>query len=148
MGDRSLWGAASALAGNPVLDARTPVGTELLDRYWSEGEPALVLTDPDLTTEILLEADRRNLLPISHPPEDSLIESSAGRVRDAAEEVPAGTLMLTSPVPPPGSYEKEGIPEFAAVELAALDVLKQRFRFVPVERNTSGLEVVRLVPRG
>ncbi len=147
-GNRSLWGAVGTLADNPVLDARTPVGTELLDRYWPQGEPALVLTDPDLTTEILLEADRRNLLPISHPPEDSLIESSAGRVRDAAAAVPAGTLLLTSPVPPPGSYEKEGIPEFAAVELTALDVLRQRFRFVPVERNTSGLEVVRLVPRG
>jgi hypothetical protein len=142
-GGDSLRGAASALAHNPVLDARTPAGTELLDAYWPAEGSALVLTEADLTTEILLDADRSNLLPISHPPEDDLIESSEGLVRAAAERVPAGTLMLTSPVPVPGS----GLPVFSQVEIAALEVLHRRFRFVPVARSTSGLEVVRLVPR-
>lgn len=143
-GGKSLKGSVEVLADNPVLDARTPVGTELLDRYWPAGESALVLTDPDLTTEILLDAQRSNLLPMSHPPEEDLIESSDARIRAAAERVPPGTLMLTSEIPTPDS----GLPAFSRVEIIALDVLRQRFRFVPVERNTSGLEVVRLVPRG
>ncbi|MDX6624023.1 MAG: hypothetical protein QOE75_1955 [Solirubrobacterales bacterium] len=143
-GGGSLKGAVETLAGNPALDARTPVGTELLDSYWPAEASALVLTDPDLTTEILLDAERSNLLPISHPPEEDLIESSDPRVRAAAERVPPGTLMLTSPVPADGS----GLPAFSRVEIVALDVLRRRFHFVPVARNSSGLEVVRLVPRG
>lgn len=142
-GGRSLGQATRELADNPVLDPLTPVGAALLDRYLPAGQPALVITGPNLTTEILMAADRRNLLPISHPPEDDLIESSRGRVRAAAEAVPAGTLMLTSPVPAPES----GAPEFVGLELLALRTLHRRFRFQPVHRDPSGLEVVRLVPR-
>jgi hypothetical protein len=143
-GDRSLGGAASALAHNPVLDRRAPIGTALLHRYWPAGTSALVLLDQDLTTEVLLEADRSNVLPISHPPEDQQIESSEGRVRAAAERVPAGTLILTSSLTDPVLRPSA----FTPGELAALEVLRPRFRFVPVRQDPSGLEVVRLVPRG
>lgn len=139
-GGQSLGGQVSTLASNPPLNPLTPFGAELLDQYWPPGAPALVLTDPDLTTEILLAAERCNLLPISHIPEDDLIESSEGRVRAAAERVPSGTLMLTSPVPAPGV-----LPEFLELELTALRVLHRRFRFAPVWRDQF-IEVVRLVP--
>ena len=143
-GGRSLGQAARALADNPVLDGRTPIGAAFLARYWSAGAPALVITDPHLTTEILLAAERRNVLPISHAPEDTLIESSEGLVRAASERVPAGTLMLTSPIPTLESGELA----FTPIQLTALRVLHRRFRFVTLARSSSGLEVVRLAPRG
>jgi hypothetical protein len=143
-GGASFRQAVRTLADNPVLDPRTPVGVAMLSRYLPSGAPAAVVTEPDLTTEILLAAGRRNVLPISHAPEDDLIESSQGRARAAAERLPAGTLMLTSPIPAPES----GVPEFAAVQIAALRVLHRRFRFRSVLRSPSELEIVRFVPRG
>ncbi|HSS31987.1 MAG TPA: hypothetical protein VLL27_01750 [Solirubrobacterales bacterium] len=140
-GGQSLGGQVSTLADNPPLNPLTEFAAELLDRYWPPGAPALVLTDPNLTTEILVAAERSNLLPISHIPEDDLIESSDGLVRGAAERVPAGTLMLTSPVPAPGVQ-----PEFLELELIALRVLHRRFKFEPVWQDEF-IEVVRLVPR-
>ena len=148
-GAGSLRLAVERLAENPVLDPRAPVGVELLANHLSPGAPALVLTEPDLTTEVLMRAGRRNLLPISHPPEDVLIESSQGRVRAASEQVPAGTLLLTSPVPGPQSPPAPtgAPPLFNELQLIALSVLHQRFAFRLVERSTVGLELVRLVPR-
>lgn len=52
--------------------------------------------------------------------------------------------MLTSPVPAPGP----GVPQFVGIQLTALRVLHRRFRFVVLQRERFGLEVVRLVPRG
>ncbi len=143
-GGGTLGSAVGAMADNPVLDPRVPVGTALLAEQLPPGEPALVIAGSDLTTQILLDADRRNVLPISHAAEDDLIESSGERVEAAAERVPAGTVLLTSePSPPvPGAQ-----PEFFSIQLAALDVLQRRFRFVPVRVDPSGLELVRLVPR-
>ena len=103
-GGGSLGHSVAYLADNPVLDPRAPVGAALLAQKLPPGAPALVLTEPNLTTEILMRAGRRNLLPISHIPEDVLIDSSWPRVRAAIARVPAGTLMLTSPLaglPPP-----------------------------------------------
>jgi hypothetical protein len=148
-GGGSLRQAVESLAENPVLDPRAPVGVELLANHLPPGAPALVLTEPDLTTEILMRAGRRNLLPISHPPEDVLIKSSQGRVRAASEQLPAGTLLLTSPVPGPQSPPAPtgASPFFNELQLIALAVLHQRFVFRLVERSTAGLELVRLVPR-
>ncbi len=141
-GGESLGQAYSRLHDNPVLDSRAPAGARILAERLPAGAPALVLTDPNLTTEILFSAGRRNLLPISHPPEDVLIESSQGRVRAASERVPAGTLLLTSPLPgTPGAEDLERL------RMIALAVLQRRFAFQLLERTPEGLELVRLVKR-
>ena len=128
----SLRFAFESLSHNPVLDPLAPGGEALLDERLPPGAPALVLAEPDLTTEILMRSGRRNLLPISHPPEDVLIESSRRRVVAASDAVPAGTLLLTGP----------GVNE---LELGALVALHRRFAFRPVATAPGGLRLVRLV---
>jgi hypothetical protein len=134
-GKGELGGGFERLADNPVLDQRAPAAVGLLDGRPSD-EPIAVLAEPELTTEILLRAGRNNLLPISHPSEDVLIESSAGRVEAASERVPAGTLLLLSPAP--GSLN--------ALQELALSTLQRRFELSPVARTAAGIELVRLVP--
>ena len=136
----SLRHELEAYADNPVFQPPAPLGVEMLARHLPPHTPALVLTYPDLTTEILIRAGRRNLLPISNPWEDNLISSSFGRVRQAAELVPAGTLLLTSPLVPG---------EYLPLQVLALTILHVRFNFEPVETRGAGsgtLELVRLVP--
>jgi hypothetical protein len=142
-GGRSLRQAVAELADNPYLEPAAPAGAAILATRLPPGVPALVLAGPNLTTEILIRSGRRNLPPISHPPEDDLIDSSPGRVRAASRRVPAGTILLTSGAldSPPGSVELDGI------ERAALAVLHRRFAFQLLERSPEGLELVRLVPR-
>jgi len=137
------------LADNPVLDTRAPAVAAMIDESVPGDEPLAVLTEPELTTEVLLRAGRRNLLPISNPTEDSLIASSTGRVEAAAEEVPADTLVLTSPPPsPPGQVSPTGqYRDFDRLQLVALEILRRRFDFETVA-NAEGLELVRLAPKG
>lgn len=145
---RSIITSAKLLWRQPVLNARAPGGVALLDRHLPAGAPALVLTEPDLTTEILVRADRRNLLPTAHPLEDDLLDSSDALITDAAEHVPAGTLLLTST--PPNATAPTGPlnpANFVGLELVALDVLHRRFAFVIVDRTPDGLRLVRLKPR-
>jgi hypothetical protein len=137
-------------ADNPAFNPLAQRGVEMLAKHLPPHAPALVITQQDLTTEILMRAGRRNLLPISHPPEDILIESSSGRVRESAESVPAGTLMLTSPVPEPSGRVAPvtELPlDYNELQLPALELLHRRFRFRLVEGSPQSLELVRLVPR-
>lgn len=145
----SLRSRFQQLVDDPALDPRAPAVVALLDESLPDGEPVAVLTEPELTTELLLRAGRRNLLPISNPAEDSLIASSAGRVRAAAERVPSGTLLLTSPVPEPaGQASPTGqYRDFNQLQLLARSVLESRFDFEPMA-TAEGLELVRLVPNG
>jgi hypothetical protein len=147
----SLRDQVDEYADNPSFNLLAPLGVKMLARHFPPGAPALVLTQQDLTTEILVRADRRNLLPISHPPEDVLIESSFDRVRASAETIPAGTLMLFSPVPDPAgrvSPVTELPLDYNLLQLEALSVLEQRFDFERVEGSPGTLEIVRLVPKG
>ncbi len=149
VGGGSLRTGFERLAENPVLDPRAPGAAALLAEHLPQGAPAAVLTEPELTTEILLRAERRNLLPISNPNEDALIESSAGIVRAVSEELPAGTLLLTSPAPSrSGLFSPIGQSrDFNGLQLLALSVLRRRFEFEPVVQTPDGLALVRLTPR-
>jgi hypothetical protein len=146
----SLRSQVDEYAGNPAFNPLAKRGVEMLEAHFPPGAPALVLTQQDLTTEILVRADRRNLLPISHPPEDVLIESSFDRVRISAETILPGTLMLTSPVPdPPGRVSPvTALPlDYNTLQLMALETLRQRFDLERIEGSPRTLEMVRLVPR-
>lgn len=146
----SLRSQIEGYGANPPFNPLAPTGVEMLEKHLPPGEPALVITEPDLTTEVLMRSGRRNLLPISHAPEDVLIESSYPRVRRSAEDVPPGTLLLTSPVPePPGGLSATGLPiDFNILQELALEVLHRRFAFHRIEGSPETLELVRLVPKG
>jgi hypothetical protein len=141
----SLGSAFDHLADNPALDPRAPGAAALLDRLPPD-QPAAVLIEPELTTEVLMQAHRANLLPISNPAEDYLIGSSEARVRAAAESVPAGTFLLTQPGPKqPGELGPIGLPrDFNELQNEALSVLHRRFAFRLLQRTPSGIELVRL----
>jgi hypothetical protein len=148
---RSVIFALQRMWDQPVFDARAESGAALLDRRLKPGSPALVITEPDLTTEILIRAGRRNLLPITNPIQDDLIDSSDGRVRSAATHVPAGTLMLTTPAPKVSGQTGSlgGNPlDLVGVQFVALQTLRARFAFDRVDETPDGLQLVRLRERG
>lgn len=149
LGDRpSLPDAIDRLASNPVRDPRAVEGVALLERYAPEPSRPLVLTESDLTLEILLRAGRSNPVPIAYPFADELLESNIARARTAAERMPAGTLLLTSPSQPVGRLTPLGAPrEFTRIHAAVLDVLLRRFTWETVDRSPGGLQLVRLDPR-
>jgi hypothetical protein len=141
-GGGSIHHSLADLAGNPALDPRDPVGAALLARHLPPATPALVVSEPDLTTEILMRAGRRNLLPISHLPEDTLIGSSRSRVREASRRLAAGTLLLTSPPLLAGAP-----PKYNELQVFTRAVLYRHFILRVIERTPEGLELVRLVAR-
>lgn len=148
---RSVIFAFQRMWDQPVFDARAQSGAALLDRYLKPGSPALVITEPELATELLVRSARRNLLPINNAIEDDLIDSSDGRVRTAAAHVPAGTLMLTSPPPKVAGQTGSlgGNPlDLVGVQRVALQTLRARFAFHRVDETPDGLQLVRLVERG
>jgi hypothetical protein len=136
---RTLW-------HEPVMDPRSVDAEALIARHWKPGAPVLSLMASDLTTETLMRAGRRNLLPMSHPAEDDLIADSAPRVMKAVAKVPAGTLMLLNDAtiqgPPPGFVELT-----PKLEADALAGLRQRFTFHTIDRSSSGVSVIRLDAR-
>ncbi|MBO9534570.1 MAG: hypothetical protein J7513_16475 [Solirubrobacteraceae bacterium] len=147
----SLGDSFRALWNNPLMDPRAGIGSRMLRSTMPGASQSLVLTEPDLATEVLLQADRANLLPISHAVEDNVLPAAAPRAAAAAERVRPGTLMLYSSPVAPGTIGPLGGPsELLPVQRAALDVLQRRFEFAPVVTDPSGLEIVRLqrrVPR-
>jgi hypothetical protein len=143
---RSIRASLEAYWHQPVMDPRSVDAATLIDRYWKPGQPVLSLMASDLTTETLMRAGRRNLLPISHPLEDDLIASSGPRVQKAVAQVPPGTLMLLNNpkiAGPPAGYEEL----YPRLETDALATLQRRFRFHTVARSSLGITVVRLDPR-
>jgi hypothetical protein len=134
---------------NPVMDPRAPDGVRLIDRYIPRRDDALVITEPDLTTEILLRAKRDNVLPIANAIEDDLVPTLVDRARAVASRVPAGTYLLTSE--PPADPEARTMfgnrRAFTDIQNAVLEILHRRFEFRRITRSPDGLEMVRLDPR-
>jgi hypothetical protein len=121
----------------------------LLERFVPGRDEALVITEPELTTEILLRAQRDNLLPIANATEDDLVPALVERARAAAERIPAGTFLLTSDAPQnPAALTTFGNEAaFTEIQSAALAILQRRFEFHEVGRSADGLRMVRLEPR-
>jgi hypothetical protein len=149
-GQPTSLGSALKLAWDqPLFDTRIPGALALIDRHFGKGQPVLLITEPSLTVELLMRADRRNLLPISDPMQDTLIASSEKRVLDAAARVPAGTLLLTTPPNPPMAPNIIGVPgDFTREDSGALALLRRRFAFRMVDNTVEGVQLMRLDPRG
>jgi hypothetical protein len=109
----------------------------LLERYVPGDGPVLVVEPAE--TDILLKADRINLLPISNPEQDSLIMPRVWpRVVAAIDRVPDGTILLTS------AFEPKTSPPILQ---SALEELHRRFDFKVLETSPEGFQVVRLQSR-
>jgi hypothetical protein len=143
--DPWLGRSVRRLADLPTMDPRANAAVAAIDLYVPAGAPVLVLMSADLTTETLLRSRRRNLLPISNPIEDDLIDSSDGRVLAAVARVPPGTLMLLDDRASGGAPAnfRDGL---VPLQRLALRALRARFALAPVERG-GGVQVVWLVRR-
>jgi hypothetical protein len=143
---RSLRQSLTTLWNNPVMDPRAQAGVALIDAHWAPGSPVLALTTADLTTEILMRAGRRNVLPISNPLEDDLIDSSRGRVLDVVARVGPGTRMLLDDLPLGTAGDDDHDDEadsWVPLQAAALTAIRRRFDLQPVQA-LGGMQVVEL----
>lgn len=159
-GGSSLRDALKRLGDPPPLDARSPVGQQLLAHYEPGDGRALVLTAPDLETEILIRSERGSTLPLTDPWEDSFVaDEHFSKLQDAIDDLRPGQLMLTD------SATIKLIPGFRAetdaqvladvqnpVGLAplqtwALKKIDERFQLRPIHHGADGFVVVQLVAR-
>ena len=166
-GGESLRNAMTRLWNPPPLDPLAPAGLRLLDRYIPGNGRPLVLLDPDLGTEILIESERRNLLPLAAPWQDSFVPSVAlPRLRKAIGELRPGQRMLTDhttieafvrlrrhpsmhPLSGPilRQFFGETTDSLAPLQRWALQRIGQRFHLRAIAEDASGLAVVELAPR-
>lgn len=158
--DASFRDALTRLWDSPVLDARAPEGERLVEQALPASDRALVLTEPDLGTEILLRSGRVNLLQLGHPRQDDLIRAELTPVLgDQIAALSDGTRMLTqqsfldAPLPADPLTQPVALVGFSnrvPLEMWILQQIEQRFTLRPVARGTAtgaDLVVVRLVER-
>jgi hypothetical protein len=160
--DRSLSEDAERMWESPPLDPHASEAEALLAERFPDTGQALVLIEPDLTTEVLMQSGRINRLPIGHPRQEDLIRPEwLPEVYEAVDSLEPGTLMLTQrsvleapPVLGPLDAPSEaytGAPQEyrrpVALQLLALERIRERFRLVVVERTPSGFLVMRLLPK-
>jgi hypothetical protein len=165
-GGASIGDALDRLGDLPALHPEAPDGVRLLDEEMPGEERSIVLTDADLSIEILWRADRASALPFGDPWEDSYVpEQHVDAIREAVAELEAGDRLL---VDKPGFDDYRGYladPERDPIEnpflprtlvpsgpanlqQLALKEIGLRFRLRTVAAAESGLRVVELVPRG
>jgi hypothetical protein len=164
-GGKSLGGALDRLDDLPALHPEAPAGVRLLAEAMAGEERSVVLTDADLSVEILWRADRVSALPLSDPWEESFVpEQYVDAIRDAVAELEAGDRLLIDkygmddyrgylaepdrdPIYDPFLEEGALVPiGLANVQQLALKEIGLRFRLRTVAAE-GGLRVVELVPR-
>ena len=143
----------------PALDPRAPEGVRLVRTYMPGQRHVLVLTSPDLGTEILLRSGTANALPIGDPIEESFVSSSRIPVlREAIDKLRPGQAALLDQVTwgallklraerPADPVKAFQTTLQAPLQAWILQRLDQRFRLRPIHRDRQGFVVVRLDPR-
>lgn len=150
-GEDSLPAAASRLWHNPRSDPRALEAQQLLDRHLPHGAPALVIMASELTVETLVRSHRVDILPISHPVQDSLVPEQVNpKVIATIRALRPGTLLLTQPaawsaaIKSASDFIANGL---APVQRLALDRIRARFRLQAIDRAPGGLAIMQLRPR-
>lgn len=164
-GDPPLRHAVKRLWDGPVIKPQAPEGVRLLGRHMPGEERSLVITEANLTVEILVRAGRASGLPLGDPLEDSLVaEQHLDAVRNAVGRLRGGERMLLdrhgaekfaeyradptlTPVFDPFEGSELVSTELAALQELALKEIGRRFRLRTVAKGAHGLRVVELVPR-
>ncbi len=143
----------------PALDARTPEGERLVRTYLPPDRRIVVLTTPDLGTEIMMRTGRANKLPLGEPLEESFVASS--RLPDLRKAIAglrpgervlmdqstwrALTLLRARRDLDPLLQSVPGLP--TRLQGWVLERLNERFRIVPIYSDRQGFIVAQLEPR-
>lgn len=163
-GGSSFRGAVRRLWSPPPINPAAGEGERLLERYMPGQQRSVVLTEADLSVEVLMRSQRGNALPFGDPWEDSLVpQEHLGRLEDAVDRLRPGQRVLLDesalaafaglrrdsgrdPLAP--SDEPSIVPTgLAGLQQLVLNDIGERFRLRSVARGSDGLEVAELVPR-
>jgi hypothetical protein len=157
-GGESLRYKLSGLWESPRIDPRSMEVERLIERFFPGDNSPLILAEPDLTTEALMQTGRANRLPISFVSAKGIRAHWEPMLNDAISEIHNGEYAIVQHHRP---GELPSGPLFAAhtfgqvmpgrwlnaSQRAALHELRERFRFSEVATGRYGLEVVLLVER-
>lgn len=157
-GGTGLVASTKLLWDSPPLDPTSAEAQELLGEEMPGDGPALVLTGPDLSTEILMRSRRINTLPLGQPAQSDLIRDRiAPLVEDAVNDLQPGDRMLVSrglldaELPPdpldgaPTQFNLAPVP----LQLYALGLIEDRFDLHRLGVDSDSFEVVELErPKG
>lgn len=157
-GGDSARAAVARLRAFPAIDARAPEGERLLNAFMPGERRSIVITEPDLSVEILVRRQRGNTLPISNPrADDFTFDERLPGILEAVRRLEPGRRMLvdagalsalaTARRNPRSPLLFRGGAALAAVQLQALYAIQQRFRLRLVERGAAGLVVLELASR-
>jgi hypothetical protein len=157
-GGRSLGGALDRLWHPPPLDPASPAGERIVARTMPGDGSLLLMTAPDLATEILIRTGREDALALGYAWESSfVIDEELPALRAAVDAIRPGTRMLMDEParaalarlrsPRPFDPLEEVIGSIAPLQAWALGRLDERFELRPVGSPDAGFTVVELVPR-
>lgn len=166
-GGPSLASAVDQLRDPPALRPEAVEGVELLNAYMPGEERSIVLTDADLSVEILMRAGRGSRVPLGDPWEDSFVpDQHLGRLGDLVDSLAAGDRALLDArgraafdlyrsrpsLDPFTADEGEAlaiVPSgLASLQKWVLEEIGQRFDLHTLALTESGMEVVELAPPG
>jgi hypothetical protein len=164
-GGPSLRAALVDLRDLPELQPGAVEGAELLDRYLPGEGRSIVLTQADLSVEILLRAERGSRVPLGDPWEDSFVP--AGHLDALAafvDELDPGdrALLDASAKEAFDAYQRDPtldpmedeadealVPRgLAPLQRVVLQAMAQRFTLRTIVATDGGLEVVELTDLG
>jgi hypothetical protein len=158
-GGRSLHGALDRLWHPPPLDPATPAGERVVAQRMPGDGPLLLMTAPDLESEILLRTGRADALALGYPWESSFVaDEELPDLREAVDRILPGTRMLMDQPARAALARLRSQPGFdplhevigslAPLQVWALRRLDARFELRPVAPADAGFTVVELVSRG
>jgi hypothetical protein len=164
-GGSSFTDAVDKLWNPPPTSEEAAEGARLLESRMPDEQRSLVLTDADLSLEILLLTGRSNELPMGDPWEDSIVpDGHLEGLQRAIDELEPGTRMLVDeaasdvfrrlaanpdrdPIDDPIGSSSLVPTGLANIQQWVLQRIGERFRLREVAAGGEGLRVVELVPR-
>lgn len=157
-GGQNTRAALARLRAFPAIDPRAPEGERLLDEHMPGERRSLVITEPNLSVEILIRRQRANVLPISNPREDDFTPNERlPGVLDAVRRLKPGRRILLDTGAlatlqairrdPRAVVLRQGDGRVALVQARALQAINRRFRLRLVRRGGAGLAVFELMRR-
>ncbi len=154
----SLRGSLRRLWHPPPMDARAVAGERQVARHMPGETRSLVMTTPDLGTEILIRSGRHDRLALGDPWEASFVAARhLGPLRAAVDSLRAGDRMLmdASARTVLGRLRSDPSldplrltpPLLAPLQQWALERIDERFRMTPVGTRDGEFTVVELTPK-
>lgn len=164
-GGSSFTDAVDKLWNPPPTSAEAAEGERLVEADMPGEQRSLVLTDADLSTEILMRTGRSNELPMGDPWEDSIVpDGHLDGLQQAIDDLEPGTRMLVDeaaldvfrrlradpdrdPITDPIGTSRLVPTGLANIQQWVLQRIGDRFDLRVVDTGTEGLRVVELVPK-